>query len=371
MDKIKEQEYRKVFEDQVKEKILGPGYAKDIFVCSEDASDEVLDNVPTDLYCTGVMTPIDSSSDVEEREADEDHYEDIDTRGNVDNESDDDNIIGDDHKDEQNDRIFYESDHIGIITCIPQNLPSVQIDVTYAKYEQVDVSKIKLKAGIYYDQLKNIINQNDNEDKVSNALREKGLNDPFSTYFSFDDDNKTVTLRKSLANCKLASKVRKADKEEEPAQELLKKLLTGKFYKRQPESMPRDMHNTDNSNFSITPNEDIKCLIRTFECKGKKYLKVIIQNQLKRSEDNKAFYKTCLFQTVLKLTPIDGVLTSYTEPIVSLDDTENNINELVYREVSNYGKGIGCAVNWAEDGSWIETTYMPRCEVRKLRKTRL
>ena len=28
MDKIKEQEYRKVFEDQVKEKILGPGYAK-------------------------------------------------------------------------------------------------------------------------------------------------------------------------------------------------------------------------------------------------------------------------------------------------------------------------------------------------------
>ena len=259
---------------------------KDIFVCSEDASDEVLDNVPTDLYCTGVMTPIDSSSDVEEREADEDHYEDIDTRGNVDNESDDDNIIGDDHKDEQNDRIFYESDHIGVITCIPLNLPKVQIDVTYAKYEQIDVSKIKLKAGIYYDQLKNIIYQNDNEDKVSNALREKGLNDHFSTNFSFDDDNKTVTLGKSLANCKLASKVRKADKEEEPAQELLKKLLTGKFYKRQPktESMPRDMHNTDNSNFSITPNEDIKCIIRTFECKGKKYLKVIIQNQLKRSE---------------------------------------------------------------------------------------
>lgn len=367
MDKIKEQEYRKVFEDQVKEKILGPGYAKDIFVCSEDASDEVLDNIPTDLYCTGVMTPVDSSADVEEKEPDEDHYEDTDTQENADNESDDDSIIGDDHKDEQNDRTFYESDHIGIITCIPLNLPRVQIDVAYAKYEQVDTSKIKLKAGIYYDQLKKIINQNDNEDKVSNALKEKGLNDSFSTYFSLDDDNKTVTLKEALANCKLSSKVRKADKEEGPAQELLKKLLTGKFYKRQPKvmSMQRDMLNTDNSNFSITLNEDIKCLIRTFESKGKKYLKVIIQNQLKRSEDNKAFYKICLFQTVLKLTPIDGVLTSYTEPIISLDDTENNINELVYREVSNYGKGIGCAVNWAEDGSWIETTYMPRCEVRK------
>ena len=294
-------------------------------------------------------------------------YEDIDTRGNVDNESDDDNIIGDDHKDEQNDRIFYESDHIGIITCIPQNLPSVQIDVTYAKYEQVDVSKIKLKAGLYYERLKNIIILNNTEENVSNALKEKGLSDTFSSYFSFDDANKTVTLNKSLANCKLLSKIRKAGKEEEPAQELLKKLLTGKFYKRQPKavSMQRDMLNTDNNNFTLLLNEDLKCFIRTFESKGKKFLKVIIQNQLKKSDDNKAYYKTCIFQAVIKLTPIGGSLTSYTEPIVSLDDTENNINELVYREVTNYGKGVGCAVNWDEKGCWIETTYMPRCEVRK------
>ena len=174
MDKIKEQEYRTVYEDQVKEMILGPGYSKDIFVCSEDASDEFLDNVPTNLYCTGVMTPVDSSRDVEEKEADEDHYEDTDIHENADNESDDDNIIGDDHKDEQNDRTFYESDHIGVITCIPLNLPKVQIDVTYAKYEQVDVSKIKLKAGIYYDQLKNIISLNDKEENVLNTLKKKG-----------------------------------------------------------------------------------------------------------------------------------------------------------------------------------------------------
>ena len=78
-----EEEYRKVFEDQVKEKILGPGYAKEIIECRDDALDEIIDDNPLKLYSTGVMTPYGTkSTDIDDDgDDDDDDVEDEDEEG--------------------------------------------------------------------------------------------------------------------------------------------------------------------------------------------------------------------------------------------------------------------------------------------------
>ena len=60
---MNEQELRHVFETQIRNHILGPGLAKEIICCKEDASDEILDGDPKELYTTGVLYPKQSLSD--------------------------------------------------------------------------------------------------------------------------------------------------------------------------------------------------------------------------------------------------------------------------------------------------------------------
>ena len=369
----KEEEYRKVFEDQVKEKILGPGYAKDIIECSEDLSDEIVDDIPVKLYSTGVMTPCGSkSTDIGEEDDDDDDDEQVSADNQIDDDEDDDNNRSDNKQQEHDDRSFFESNHIGLITCLSPETQKFRIEVNYAKYKPVDdISKVVFKAGPLFESLKRIIEQNDTEPDVNNFLQDKGLSTPLSSMFVFDSSKKTVSI-----SVKLDDSINQAmKKSQEPAMELLKKMIRGSFFIREAKTVTGDFSLADINNITeeqrrngYVLNDDLEYFLKSFPSRdnNKIYLKVLIRNR-KRVGDNEteALYKMCLFQTVLKLTPIDGKLITYTEPIVSLDDAENNINEFIYRDVINYGKGIGCAVEWENDGSWIKTTYMPRCEVRK------
>lgn len=374
MDKLLEEGYRRVFEEQVTEKILGPGYAKDLFVCDTDACDEVLDDDPTKLYCTGVMMPTDSDSSFVDESNDygESDFEADEVLDNInendydDDDSGDDGVKSDDHKQEYDERTFFKSDHIGIITCVSSDTTAIQMDVSYAKYEQLkDISEAKVMAGAQYETLKSLIFENDEVENVKNALNKENPTEPFSSYFIFDDEEKLVSIRTPLDSClRSAVKKIKPDQPESEAQQLLMKLLAGRFYKRRPCEIKNVQLSISGELEARELNADLNCFIKSFVQNGNRYVKVILQNKL-RGNENEGFYKGCLFQTTLKLTPVNGTLITYTEPVNSLDDSENNITEFSYREVVNYGKGIGCAVKWDEAGHWIETTYMPRCEVKK------
>ena len=371
----KEEKNRKVFEDQVKEKILGPGYAKDIIECSDDALDEIIDDYPLKLYSTGVMTPcgIKSTDIDDDGEDDDDDGQNPASSQPDDDDDDDDDVKGSDKsQQEKDDRAYFESNHIGIITCLSRETQKFRLEVAYAKYKPVDnISNVKIKAGHLYDSLKSIIEKNDAEAAVNQYLQSKGLSTPFSSLFIFDASKKTVALKTKLD----FSIIQALNYPQEPGIELLKKLFSGKFYKREQKSRERDFSFADldklsdeekKRGFELT--EDLEYFVKSFPSKNndKIYLKVLVRNRHRSNgEESEALYRQCVFQPILKLTPIDGKLITYTEPIVSLDDDENNINEFIYREVVNYGKGIGCAVEWDVDGKWIETTYMPRCEVRK------
>lgn len=369
------EELRKVFEDQVKEKILGPGYAKDIIECSDDALDEIIDDNPLKLYSTGVMTPFGSkSTDIDDDGNDDgdDGQVSASSQSDDDDDDDDDTKGSDKNQPEKDDRAYFESDHIGIITCLSPETQKFRLEVAYAKYKPVDnISTVKIKAGYLYDSLKNIIEQNDTEDAVNQYLQSKGLGTPFSSLFVFNEKEKTVTL-----SAKLDNSINQALKKSQvPAMELLKKMIRGNFFQREQKSVTKVFSLADLNKLSdeekkkgFELSDDLEYFVKSFPSKSndKIYLKILVRNRHQTSGDNsEALYKHCLFQSVLKLTPIDGKLITYTEPIVSLDDDENNINEFIYREVVNYGKGVGCAVEWDVDGKWIKTTYMPRCEVRK------
>lgn len=374
MNKNSEEQYRGVFEDQVKEKILGPGYARDIIACDDDASNEILDEDPIMLYCTGVMTPQGiKSSDVDEDNAEDGEsnngHDQID--GQDDDSDEDGNYSSDIRNQDHDDRSFFESDHIGLITCLSPETKCVKIEVTYAKYKLVDdISTVHFKACHLYESLENQIKQNDTEE-VNNYLKDKKQRIPFSSLFIFNPEDRTVSLSEKIDK----SIYKVMENSNDPAMGLLKKMIRGKFFKREPKTVTKEIslanvygNNDEQKKNAFELSEDLECFIKSYPSKdvSKLYIKVLIRNKNKKSENNsEGLYKKCLFQTVLKLTPIGGKLLTYTEPIISLDDVENDINEYIYRDVVNYGKGVGCAAEWASDGSWIGTTYMPRCEVRK------
>lgn len=370
-----EEDNRQVIEDLVRERILGPGYAKDIITCGDDASDEIVYDEPSRLYSTGIMTPLGTkSSDIDEEEEtiDNDDTGDVgvDTDGNgTDNSDDGTSSQSDDKRSEKEDRSFFESDHIGVVTCVSGNTQNIRIEVSYAKYEPVAVSEVTIKAGMLYDNLRQTIEDNNQRDEVIRYLNDNNIPTPLIDLFVFNDENQTVSLSQAVApsiNQVLA--VRNSSE-----MELLKILFRGKFYKRTPFFVSQEVQMNEVRNnpvMELRLNDDLNCFIKWFPSnpgEDKEYFKVIVRNQRESDADgqNNAFYRQCLFQSVLKVTPLDGSLVSYTDPIVSLDDEENNVNEYIYRDVINYGKGIGCAAEWDEDGQWIATTYMPRCEVKK------
>jgi hypothetical protein len=242
---IQEEEYRKVFEDQVKEKILGPGYAKDIIECSDDLSDEIVDDIPVKLYSTGVMTPCGSkSTDIDDDDVDDDEQDSADNQ--IDDEEDDENR-SDNREQEHDDRSYFESNHIGLITCLSPETQKFKIEVNYAKYKPIDdISKVVFKAGFLFESLKSIIEQNDTEDDVNRFLRDKGLRTSFSSLFIFDPDKKTVSL-----SVKLDNSINQAmKKSQEPAMELLKKMIRGKFFIRESKKITKEFSLADINNIT-------------------------------------------------------------------------------------------------------------------------
>lgn len=376
------EDFSKLIECQVREKILGPGYARDIFACDDDASNEILDQPPTELYCTGVMLPVDSSPEDNDDNVDENQEalvlsdENSTDDGNaleVDNDSEsdydldkDNELRGRDNDTGRDDRVFFNSNHIGIMACISSSTTAIQLEISYAKYQRLDsqnIGKACICAGRNYEELKRAIETNSENPKVVSFLNENGITEPFASFISFDDENKFVSLNRPIPN--VSSKLNRQEIGTD-ATELLKKLLKGEFYQRVPfkETFVLQLSG-NNEDVNVEINDDLSYSYKWFGHNGKIIIKVIVQNKQNYDKRVDSLYSKSLFQSTLRLIPINGNLEIYTEPIFSIDDDENNVTEFIYRDVVNYGKGVACAVRWNKEENWIETTYMPRLEVKK------
>jgi len=369
---MNEQELRQVFETQIREHILGPGLAKEIICCKDDASDEILDGDPKELYTTGVLYPTLIASDDNDGGGNGDELEDDEPTDNLsvilDDEDDgsdvddEDDRVSDTAKESQipDDRERTAcSDHIGLITCIEPKCEKVTISINYAKYRRLpkDESKqVKVKLGYHFDKIKELLAKYDAVDG----------NEKSESYICIDDVNRTVSLKGG----DYKPNYPKMEGDLVEVNYLFKKLFSPSFYQREEKSYTCTLGLQDN----VSPIEDDDFIIT---CKSycrtnkngniKKYLKILVRNKKKYRGQfiQKAPTESCLFQLCMRVTPVNHFLVTYTDPVSYAFDTENNETEYLYRNTLNFGKGVGCAVNWNARGEWIETAYIPHSEVKK------
>lgn len=145
---------RDIIEQQLREKLLGPGYTRDLIVCNDDASDEILVADPARyVYCTGVLKPRVTDAQIAPQVADDPDEDGLfyDT-GNLNDAGQPDADEGDDGEkggiDTPDDRYQVDFSHVGLITCT--GAARVRISVTYAKYVLIgndDIGTVCIKAG--------------------------------------------------------------------------------------------------------------------------------------------------------------------------------------------------------------------------------
>lgn len=58
--------YRNFIEQYLIEHFIGPGYTKEIYECSNDLSDEIIDQPVTSLYSSGILKPRSTNGSTEE-----------------------------------------------------------------------------------------------------------------------------------------------------------------------------------------------------------------------------------------------------------------------------------------------------------------
>lgn len=391
------------FKNQIKEKLLGPGYAKDVICCNDEASDEILSKDPKFVYCTGVLMHQERAARDPELNTQEDdtlqngidNIEEIDIQEQdefieeQEDNDDDDNSSGRDEDNDDNVRQWTSSNHIGLIACVGNDVRDVEVRVTYATYSRIqneNLSEVKIKTHFEYNRLRNLISILSQNDEVINFLNQLDIQGNFENCFDFVDDSRIVSInpdRVNLITTQVGGQIDENNgvvrgrtiydvvseiirnteirNNSELYNENIGGILNLLLMSSRVNFFKREEHVIDpiiiSENFGIIDIPDglrLRYEIKNTDVDQKRYIKIIIEN----TTNDRNFY-----QTRLKLIPINNSLQVYTDPIEAEYDSEFTRNEYIYRDVRNYGKGIGCAVEWHDNGEWIQTTYMPECKV--------
>ncbi len=409
MPVFNDNEQRKIFQEVIKENILGPGSCKDIFHCNSDYSDEIINRNPVEQYNSGILFPKTGSTDnfhnEEENEDDEVPFIAPEVPEFQDEYEDDDEVTT-----EQPDPAWHQKyypNHIGLIFCLSEGIANIDAVFTYAKYSFVKkISELKVKFGdtenSYHKNreiLQTILNGFIEHNCYS--LLDQGIINRLDEVVAYSDEDKTIYLsekpkKNTLVNNIIQSKayerkdisgMYKKFKEavglqnDETYNHVIEKLaflFENSYYKREIYDVPITLtlaeDNANNLPHFIDGNTDIayryKVFLRTKNGVTKKFVKLLMENNnpwiLKTAEgDSKHGWKLrSIFQAEIKV--LSDHFTDYKELIDNAVDEENTKSEYLYRDEKSYGKGIGCAIQWDDsaDVSWLKTSYMPEAYIR-------
>jgi hypothetical protein len=89
---------------------------------------------------------------------------------------------------------------------------------------------------------------------------------------------------------------------------------------------------------------------------------VVLVNRKIQPERAQVSDADCLFQVVLKCSPVTGTITRYPAQPHMHSDLEAEELELLYRDVPVFAVGHGSAAEWdleAEPPAWVETSFLP------------
>lgn len=385
--------YRNFIEQYLIEHFIGPGYTKEIYECSNDLSDEIIDQPVTSLYSSGILKPRSTNGSTEEMNDDLDSDGDMmdneeeEREGNIADNTDE--INGneledrDKNKSDKNEYNEPETDnpfehHCGLIACTSLDETLLDISVRYGRYhaiEEKDRHTIKLKLDYLYPQMQRVIEHYNNQKEIQEKLQTvKGTRKTFADYFTWDDKHATLSLAPIREKEPLLGRIIKAkdltqlDCESNDARFLLNRLIQASFKGRVQceKSYTWDLREAQKSVVleGIEGCEKVVLHLQVYKTtKDCRYLKILVENKelVEGCADSSQFL--CQVETTAR--PKSGKLIGYRDPLVDRSDKEQRQIEYLYREVKEYGKGIGCAVVWDEDGKWIKTTFAPSVDVKK------
>lgn len=378
-------EPRDIIEKDVKEKMLGPGYAKDIFSCGPDANDEVLPDNPRNIYSVGVLPPSirPANGDDAQVDAQDDAYPD-DTDDTIEednpneiaeNEAEDDDYArklseaisshdNDDDDDTGGTTISNMDSHIGLIACVNSGSHEVDIEVEYGTYHVLqtlsELQTVRVNTGIFTQSISNAIQAIDNDANARVALRGTLGWDSLGENIEVNVEEGYIQIAE---NCQAWAAQRPKFGEEisrNYSTELRYiKLLLSRLYRRDHHQSPVIHVNLldINPETGVIDQDDpnIELYGSCFTANGRKFVKVLLRNV-----SNGYIYQP-------KLT-VRGDLQSYVEPVNLTEDAENAVNEFLYRNVLNYGKGVNCAIDWNRNDAQVGevfTTFAPTVDVEK------
>lgn len=368
-----ESERRDVLELHLKEHLLGPGYAKEIISCSPDCRDEILDQIPTNLYVTGILVP--SRQDNDEQDCQQET--DMESAIEADQNEDDETVDNDDEEKGgiQGDSIIDRgdrtgtTDHVGLITCLSPNTSSIEVEVEYAKYKLLNTAErkdVRINMSHHFAQLDELLAVYDNDGSFSIRVNGVETDRKLSDYIGRDNDERTIWLTDFVTiDNRLSQQGIDVIKSRYSKANVVFKTLFNAFYKREEIRVDIPVDVSEEGNQAVFENSDIRIVAKVFISGPKKYVKLLVINNIVIARGSKSSYNQCLFQTELKVSPTDGTIVSYTEPVSIPEDVEGKTLNFTYRDVRNYGKGICCAVEWDDNGNWIKTSYFPKSDVRK------
>ena len=369
-------EARDIIEDDVKKKMLGPGYAIDVLFC-EDVNEEIIPEQPRNAYRMGMLLPLQTPGNTtantdEDNQNDGDIFDVIEAQeaeneavNNANNEGDLDweNVSDEGSEDvqatfvPQNQTANNMQSHIGLITCVNQNTNNVRITISYGTYSRMDWdterNEVKVKSGQFTDSVIDAIEDIDRDENVRTWLQLNGI-DSFANAINIDRDNNQISISPNLQN-RPERNLYFRNGINLVVQELIG-ILFAPHFKRSHHETIREIALTPGMDINIEENldENVRLYVQSFQSQEKKFIKVQLQsiNQI-------------IYQPKIEL---EGDLIPYTEPITSLEhDEENNINEFLYRNVENYGKGVNCAIGWDNNRpcNRVFTTFIPTVNIEK------
>ncbi|MFW9928362.1 MAG: hypothetical protein ACFFD1_03135, partial [Candidatus Thorarchaeota archaeon] len=379
-------EARDIYIVRIKRELIGPG--SDIFYCSEDSSDEIIEGKPLTRYYSGILFPPKTELIEDEPEL---FFEDNDELNAEPEEliSEEKENISEENKiieNEEDDETFklranlYFPTNIGLTFCIPLETDIIDMAISFGTYKKASSNKVKIKYN----------------GEAIDLLSRFGLQE----YIEYDVQNKILSLKKELKGNN-----RKNQKSEDYlildgclksfAKEIsrdhtlllhLKKLVYGK------DKWQRVAHNynlktrIDKSNtypLEVLINEleklphnlakGITVYVKVYQDNNsqKKYVKILLENNAigikakKYISTNEKLNEGCLFQVEIKinsekLLPFDKIVENK-----FISDEDKALNFL-YEDIKSYGIGHSAACEWelTDNPAWIKTSFFPYFDIK-------
>lgn len=373
---MEDRDARNLIESEIRQKMLGPGYAQGLIYCANDAKDEIIPGNPKKIYSTGVLIPQSSPTDTtDDASAVVDDY----TEGDEEEEVATDVAVVDDEKSEdlvkkhsgavetsESEVITPSMDsHFGLVTCVSEGATKVKICVNYGVYRRLSWEEkqesVMVFVGECKDTIREAISSFAENEGVRTTLEENNL-PAFDECFELSDDGYLSISSKMTQSTKSPLRI---PRNNYPVEAELVNILLGDHYRRTHCQKGVELNlETICGKIELGVNDgdaNVKLYWNSFVSSNKRFLKVLLRNE----------WNECIFQPQITVeVPAGcGEIESYVEPITSMeDDLENNINEFVYRKVLNYGKGVNCALDWiVEQGECkkVYTTFMPTSNIEK------